>query len=86
MSKNNEAMKTLYEIKERVIRIEEHLKTLNSRTQKNEEKLCRHDNIIDKINNELAKVTVWDKIKTVALVTVFGIASSLATYLITHAR
>lgn len=82
--RNGKVVDAIYDIRERVIKVEEHLKTQNGRLNKCETKIGTHDTNLDKINIEMAKITIWDKVKTVAIVVVFGVASSTVTYLLTH--
>lgn len=81
---NGKVVEAIYDIRERVIKVEEHLKTQNGRINKVETKVCTHDTSIDSLNVEIAKISIWDKVKTIAIVVVFGIASSTVTYLLTH--
>ncbi len=64
----------ILEIHEKVIRIEEHMKSQNS-------KVFKHEQEIEKLQEDLPSIKIWEKIKSLTIAVLASLVGSLSTYI-----
>jgi len=73
--------KVLYEIKEKVISIENKVDTQNGRVSKSEVKIDTLEGDYNKLDKKLSVYNIWDKLKSIALYLMSAVIGAMGTYI-----
>lgn len=78
---NDLQKKILYDLKERLIRIEDKVNYQNGRVEKLEKKTNHIDEEVSDIDKKMSKYEIWDKLKSIVITVMAAIIGWMASRL-----